>query len=78
MEFPQYRRYRNGKSYFEILNADEFVEYQLQFGKVEKHHFIAKILPDRNYIQDMLDCHDLHWDKIDKLNLEEFLAKNSQ
>lgn len=77
MEFPQYRKYKNDKSYFEIVSKDEFVEYQLQLNKVHKHRFKAQILPDRNYIQDMLSNFSEHWDQIQKEDLDEFLLKNS-
>ena len=76
MDFPQYRRYKNGKSYFEIFSAEEFTEYQLQFGKISKHEFKAKILPDRNYIADMLYEYETHWEKIEKEDFLEFLEKN--
>ena len=76
MDFPQYRKYKNGNSYFEILSEEEFVEFQLQLGKVVKHEFKAKILPDRNYISDMLVNYHTHWDKIEQEELWQFLKKN--
>lgn len=77
MDFPQYRKYKNGKSYFEILSPTEFIEYQLQFNRISKHHFEAKILPDRNYIQDMLNDYQEHWEVVDRDELEDFLSKNN-
>ncbi len=52
--FPQYRKYSNNQSYFKIVNASEFEEITF-IGKkpiVTKH--IATILPDRNFISDLL------------------------
>lgn len=77
MDFPQYRKYKNGKSYFKITSTEEFEEYQLQFGRIEKHYFKASILPDRNFIADMLvDYHD-HWEKVDEEDLQHFLGNNA-
>jgi len=77
MEFPQYRRYTNGKSYFEISSAEEFTEYQVQFGTLIKSHFKANILPDRNYISDMLYDYHAHWEEIDRQEFQRFIEKNA-
>ena len=76
MDFPQYRKYKNAKSYFKINSAEEFEEYQLQFGKIVKHKFKASILPDRNYISDMLYNYKAHWENIHQAEFELFLEEN--
>lgn len=78
MEFPQFRKYKNGHSYFMIKSATEFIEYRLQFKRVEEHHFIAKILPDRNFIADMLYDYHEYWEKVSEEELLAFLSANSQ
>lgn len=57
MEFPQYRKYKNNKHFFKIISHTEFDEIHFIGTKtiITKHH--AKILPDRNLIQDLL--HDV-------------------
>lgn len=62
--YPQYRKYKNNKSYFKIIAKDEFEEIQVLGTKHRSHHFKAKILPDRNFISDMLFDYDNHWDVI--------------
>jgi len=55
--FPAYRKYKNNKNFFKIINENEFEEISF-IGKksiVVKH--LAKILPDRNFIFDLL--HDV-------------------
>ncbi len=55
--FPQYRKYANNQNYFKIVSISEFEEISF-IGKkaiVTKH--IATILPDRNFITDLL--HDV-------------------
>ena len=53
--FPQYRKYKNNKHFFKIYSESEFDEISFIGTKiiVTKHH--AKILPDRNFIFDLLN-----------------------
>ncbi len=52
--FPVYRKYKNNKNFFKIISEIEFDEITFIGSKpyVTKH--IAKILPDRNLIFDLL------------------------
>lgn len=76
MKFPQYRKYPHNKTFFKIISNVEFEEVQIHGNGVEKFHFVAKILPDRNYIQDLLTNKDKNWLEIDE---EEYRIKtNSQ
>jgi len=77
MEFPQYRKYKNGYSYFKIESEWAFIELKLNGGKLESYKIEAKILPDRNYINDMLYQYDQYWDKIEVGDYEAFLVKHS-
>ena len=54
VDFPQYRRYLNGKNYFRIDSLDSFEEIR-SLGErwlIEQHK--AKILPDFQLIHDLL------------------------
>lgn len=55
MLFPIFRKYKNNKHFFKIVNADEFEELSF-IGKkliITKHK--ANILPDRNFILDLIN-----------------------
>lgn len=52
--FPQYRKYKNGKSYFKIISEKEFEEKTFLGGKTITHKFEVRILPDRNLVSDLL------------------------
>ena len=52
--FPQYRKYKNGKSCFMILSSEEFEEKNKMGSKIRTHRYKATILPDRNFILDLL------------------------
>ena len=77
MEFPQYRRYKNGKSYFKINSEEHFEEYKLLGNSLEQYEFVAKILPDRNYISDMLNEYEMHWDKINEDEFKAFVSQHA-
>lgn len=57
MEFPTYRKYKNNKNFFKIINENEFEEISFIGSKVVVTKHLAKILPDRNLIADLL--HDV-------------------
>ena len=76
MLFPQYRKYKNGMSYFEISSNEDFKEYKLNGKRLEVYEFKAKILPDRNYINDMLHNYIDHWDKISQEEFESFIEQH--
>ena len=63
-EYPQYRKYRNGKSYFCILSSTLFEEIQILGARYFFHVFEVKILPDRNLIHDMTFDYETNWEKI--------------
>ncbi|MEQ8323384.1 MAG: hypothetical protein RIC15_00975 [Vicingaceae bacterium] len=62
--FPQFRKYTNNQSFFKVLSEDEFEEVKKMPTGYALHRFRVKILPDRNYVSDMLDCANGHWVKI--------------
>lgn len=67
MTFPQYRKYTNNKSYFKIISNTQWEEKQLLGSKVILNSFEAKILPDRNFLNDMLTNYGNHWLVIDEV-----------
>jgi hypothetical protein len=71
IEYPQYRKYKNGKSYFRIFSPASFEEIQILGTFHILHRFEAKILPDRNLIYDMTFDYASSWDRISEAD---FLA----
>lgn len=74
MQFPQYRKYKDDKSYFKITDELNFIEFKRTGEKWEEHRFEAKILPDRNYISDLLEADSNYWDVISKKDFEQFIS----
>lgn len=57
MDFPIYRKYKNNKHFFKIMSMDEFEELSFIGKKLIITLHQATILPDRNFISDLL--HDV-------------------
>jgi hypothetical protein len=71
MQFPQYRRYLNGRNYFCFQSMEAFEELRGLGNKwlIEQH--TAKILPDRNLVHDLLFEYQGIAEKIDAGDYEE-------
>ena len=55
-DFPQYRKLKNGKAFYCIVNNLHFTEVQLIGEKRLKHEIEAKQYPEKLRIMDMLAC----------------------
>lgn len=53
--FPTYRKYKNYKHFFKIISENEFDEISFIGSKAIVVKHMAKILPDRNFISDLLN-----------------------
>lgn len=70
VKYPQYRKYKNGASYFKIYSPERFDEIKILGQRYELHEFTAKILPDRNFIYDITFAHH---DYCEVISEEEYL-----
>ena len=73
MEFPQFRRYTNGKSYFRIDNHSRMTEVQVLGKYWMLHEIEAKILPERNLIRDLVENTHGACEVLDQAEYEAFL-----
>ena len=69
--YPQYRKYPNNKAYFKILSDKEWEEIQIIGSKHIVNQFIVKIMPDRNYLQDMTFDYKDNWEEIEEVEYEQ-------
>ena len=74
MGFPTYRKYKNNKNFFKIINENEFEEISFIGSKVVVTKHLAKILPDRNLISDLLNDSNVA-EKSTKEEYESYLIK---
>ena len=55
MKFPIYRKYKNNKHFFKIMSMNEFEEISFIGKKLILTLHQVTILPDRNFISDLLN-----------------------
>ena len=60
-EFPVYRKYEGDFSFFKIEGPNNFIELKKLANVVTKYEVQAKILPDFQFITDMINKHNNHW-----------------
>jgi len=65
MEFPQYRKYSNNKSFFEVLGEDSFRELKIIGLRYELIEIKATIWPERSYILDLLSNEGGYYETIE-------------
>lgn len=56
MDFPQYRKLSNDRSYYRINSNDHFDEIQKLGDRVFLHSIKAEKYPEKLRIMEMLDC----------------------
>jgi hypothetical protein len=61
MDFPQYRKYNNGSSFFKILSSKKFIEIQRIGNSSHQFEVEATQYPEMLRIEDMLTCKDGNW-----------------
>jgi hypothetical protein len=54
INFPIYRKYKNGKRFYKIINKKEFEEIQVIGTKIIINHIKATQLPEFNFINDLI------------------------
>jgi len=70
MNFPVYRKYANNLSFFKIISPDSFEELKVTGNYYSIIIIHAKILPERNFIEDMLKNENGNWVEIGENEFE--------
>lgn len=73
MEFPIYRKYKGLNVWFKITSDIHFFEYKKLGKKLIIEDVKATIFPEKQFIKDMIDCHEGRWEKVTKSDLEQFI-----
>lgn len=74
-KFPLFRKYANGNTYFKIISTDTFEELKIMGNYYSLKNYKATILPDRNYIIDLIKNKGNHWVIIDEMEFNYALKK---
>ena len=70
--FPLYRRSKDFKNFYKILNEKEFVQLKIVGTKIRKFHYIVDKYPEIVMIKEMIDCLNEFYQLCEEL---EFLNK---
>ncbi|MDZ4665671.1 MAG: hypothetical protein SGJ15_12390 [Bacteroidota bacterium] len=54
IHFPIYRKYKNNKRFYKIINSKEFEELQLIGSKSQINHIKATQFPEFTFINDLI------------------------
>jgi hypothetical protein len=71
-EFPQFRKLSNEKSYYRIDSAQELTEIQRIGEKYTVHRLLARILPEKLLIADLLAADSGNYVKIGAEEFRQF------
>lgn len=71
IKYPQYRKYRNNRSFFKIISDKNWEEIQIIGNNFFLHQFTVKIMPDRNYLSDMTFDYKENWELISEEEYEQ-------
>lgn len=74
INFPLFRKYANGNTYFRVNAYDNFDELKIMGNNYSLKNYKATILPDRNYIIDLINNEGEHWKIIDEVEFNQTLA----
>jgi len=75
INFPVYRKYKNNRSYFKIINALLFEEIQVIGSKKIIKKTEAKLFPEKNFIHDLIFNYT---EMADEIGEEEYLRMRSK
>jgi hypothetical protein len=73
IKFPLYRKYSDNKSFFKIVSPQQFQEIKIIGNKYSIIDIEAKILPERNYISDLIVNDQGFWQETNELEYERML-----
>jgi hypothetical protein len=73
ISFPQYRKYPHKKTFFRIISTDFFEELNIIGSYYTLRFFKAEILPDRVFMEDMIQNKNGYWELSDEKEFNEIL-----
>ena len=78
MKYPLYRRYINGRSYFKLESPSRMLEVQVLGKYYIEHELVAKILPERLLMSDLIEANPDSYEVISEEIFENFMLHNRE
>jgi hypothetical protein len=70
MNYPVYRKYNGLDTWFKIVSDTEFFELKRIGKQVLQSHILAEKFPEKQFIQDMLQCYENRWVEVNGSEVE--------
>ena len=77
ISFPVFRKYEGDFSFFKITSPNSFIELKDMGDRETLFTFKAKILPDFQFITDMINFHNNHWIDCSESEFNHILSKTT-
>ena len=74
MDFPIYRKYKGIDVWFKIESTKLFTEYKKLGQQLQKTEISAKIYPEFQFINDMINCYEDRWEIASKSDFDTFIS----
>ena len=74
-DFPLYRKYPHGRTWFRILSESEFEELVILGSQYHLKRFEAKTFVDRHLVSDLIANEGSHWEITDASSFESVLEE---
>lgn len=75
MDFPIYRKYKEIEVWFKIESLTQFTEIKKMGSHLLKTTVVASIYPEKQFINDMINCYENRWIEIAE---KDFVLINSK
>jgi len=74
MDFPIYRKYKGIDVWFKIESPKHFTEYKLFGDELQQLEIVAKIYPEVQFINDMINCFEDRWEIVNEHDFKAFIS----
>ncbi len=74
MDFPIYRKYKGIDVWFKIDDSKNFTEYKKLGPQLMRSKITAKIYPEVQFINDMINCYEDRWISVSESDFNSFIS----
>lgn len=77
MDFPIFRKYKGIEVWFKIESLTNFTEVKMIGNRIILTEINAKIYPEMQFINDMINCYENRWEEIEKADYLKAIEQNN-
>jgi hypothetical protein len=68
--FPLYRKSKDSKNFYQIINEREFFQLKIIGSKIRKYHYIVDKFPEILMIKEMIDSTNEFYEVCERLDFQ--------